>query len=93
MRPDPSGVHGRRAGTPRIRKALPNQPFDGIFIRSFNNCYIGDQPLHTTPQGAAVLVTKDELPKLRVNATHLVAVENARCVWELGTGSKILSAA
>lgn len=62
-------------------KALPNQPFDGIFIRSFNNCYLGDQPLHTTPQGAALLVTKDELPKLRVDATHLIAVENARCVW------------
>jgi hypothetical protein len=65
----------------RDSKALPNQPFDGIFIRSFNNCYLGGQPLDITPQGAALLVTKEELPKLRIEATHLIAVENARCVW------------
>src|SRR5262245_330958 len=38
-------------------KALPNRPFDGIFLRSFNNCFVGNDPMHKTPAGTAALVT------------------------------------
>lgn len=62
-------------------KALPNRPFDGIFIRSFQNCFVGNESLHKTPAGTAALVTLAELPNLRVEAPSLVAVENAECLW------------
>jgi len=62
-------------------KALPNQPFDGIFIRSFGNCFLADDPLNFSPPGTAVLVTLGELPHLRIQADHLIAVENTRCLW------------
>lgn len=62
-------------------KALPSRPFDGIFIRSFGNCFLSDKPLNFTPQGTAILVTLGELPNLRVAAPYLVAVENSECLW------------
>jgi len=61
-------------------KVLPNRPFDGIFIRSFDNCFLGEKPLHKTPAGTAALVTLPELPHLRIEAPCLVAVENAECL-------------
>jgi len=63
-------------------KALPNRPFDGIFLRSFDNCFLGNEPLHKTPAGTAVLVTLSELPNLRVESPYLIAVENAECLWQ-----------
>jgi hypothetical protein len=62
-------------------KALPSQPFDGVFIRSFGNCFVGDNPLHISSPGTAALITLGELPRLRIEAGHLIAVENARCLW------------
>jgi hypothetical protein len=62
-------------------KALPNQPFDGIFIRSFGNCYLGDDSLGQTPPGSAMLITVGELPRLSIKSEALVAVENARCLF------------
>lgn len=62
-------------------KALPNGPLDGLFFRSFNNCFLGDRPLGLTPQGSAVLVSLGNLPGLRVTAGTLVATENAECLW------------
>jgi hypothetical protein len=62
-------------------KALPNRPFDGIFIRSLDNCFLAEESLHATPPGTAVLVTLAELPRLRIEAPHLIAVENAECLW------------
>jgi len=62
-------------------KALPNRPFDGIFIRSFGNCYVAGKPLNSSPPGTSVLITLGELPNLRVESSHLVAVENAECLW------------
>ncbi len=62
-------------------KALPNRPFDGIFIRSFDNCFLADKPLNISPPGSAVLITLGNLPKLRVEASYLIAVENAECLW------------
>ena len=62
-------------------KALPNRPFDGIFIRSFNNCFLADKPLNFSPPGTAILVTLGDLPKLRIETTSIVAVENAECLW------------
>ena len=61
-------------------KALPNGPLDGIFLRSFNNCFL-DEPLGVSPHGSATLIALSKLPKLRVIATTLVAVENAECLW------------
>jgi len=62
-------------------KALPNGPFDGIFLRSFNNCFLDDQPLSLSPQGSAVLVSLTNLPRLRVTANTLIVTENAECLW------------
>lgn len=62
-------------------KALPNGPLDGIFLRSFNNCYLGDQSLGLNPQGSAVLVSLGNLPRMRVTAGTLIATENAECLW------------
>ncbi|HOC54734.1 MAG TPA: hypothetical protein PKI20_03835 [Verrucomicrobiota bacterium] len=62
-------------------KALPNGPLDGLFFRSFNNCFLGDRPLGLTPQGSAVLVSLGNLPGLRVTAGTLIATENAECLW------------
>lgn len=62
-------------------KTLPIRPFDGIFIRSFHNCFLGNELLHKTPAGTAALVTLSELPNLRVEAPYLIAVENAECLW------------
>lgn len=62
-------------------KALPSHPFDGIFIRSFGNCFIADKPLNSSPPGTSVLITLGELPNLRVESPNLVAVENAECLW------------
>lgn len=61
-------------------KALPNGPLDGIFLRSFNNCFL-DEPVGLSPHGSATLVALSKLPRLRVTATTLVAVENAECLW------------
>jgi hypothetical protein len=69
-------------------KALPNRPFDGIFIRSFENCFLGNEPLHKTPAGTAALVTVAELPRLRVEAQCLIAVENAECLWHFECTTK-----
>jgi hypothetical protein len=63
-------------------KALPSRPFDGIFIRSFGNCFLGDKPLNSSPPGTAVLIAVNNLPHLRVESEHLVAVENAECLWQ-----------
>jgi hypothetical protein len=63
-------------------KALPNHPLNGIFIRSFDNCFLGDKPLHNSPPGTAVLVTMGDLPNLRVAAPYLIALENAECLWK-----------
>lgn len=63
-------------------KALPNRPIDGVFIRSFGNCFIADKPLNSSPPGTAALITLREFPKLRVTAPYLVAVENAECLWQ-----------
>jgi hypothetical protein len=62
-------------------KALPSRPFDGIFLRSFDNCFLGKEPLHKTPAGTAALVTLSEISNLRVEAPYLIAVENAECLW------------
>ncbi len=62
-------------------KALPHQPLDGIFIRSFDNCFLADKPLGFNPPGTALLVTLRELAHLRIEAEHLIAVENAECFW------------
>jgi len=62
-------------------KALPNRPFDGIFVRSFDNCFLASKPLHSSPEGTAVLITLGDLPRLRVETSYLVAVENAECLW------------
>jgi len=62
-------------------KALPNRPFDGIFIRPFDNCFLGDQPLKSSPPGTAILVTKGELPRLRIDCACLIAIENSECLW------------
>jgi len=62
-------------------KALPNRPLGGVFIRSFDNCFLGDKPLGTSPEGSAVLVSLAELPKLRIEVPCLIAVENAECLW------------
>lgn len=62
-------------------KALPHQPLKGIFIRSFDNCFLGDTPLGSSPPGTAVLITLRELADLRIEADHLIAVENAECFW------------
>ncbi len=62
-------------------KALPNRPFDGIFIRSFDNCFLANKPLNSSPPGTAVLITVGNLPHLRVETPYLVAVENAECLW------------
>lgn len=63
-------------------KALPNRPIDGVFVRSFGNCFIADKPLNSSPPGTAVLITLSEFPKLRVAASCLVAVENVECLWQ-----------
>jgi len=63
-------------------KALPNRPFDGIFIRSFDNCFLGKERLNKTPAGTAALVTLSELPNLHIEAPNLIAVENAECLWQ-----------
>jgi len=63
-------------------KALPSRPFDGIFIRSFGNCFVGDKPLNSSPPGTAVLIALSNLPHLQVESEHLVAVENAECLWQ-----------
>jgi hypothetical protein len=62
-------------------KALPNRPFDGIFIRSFDNCFLANKPLNSSPPGTAVLITVGNLPHLRVETPYLIAVENAKCLW------------
>ena len=62
-------------------KALPSRPFDGIFIRSFDNCFLADKPLGSSPAGTAMLITLGDLLKLRVEASYLIAVENAECLW------------
>jgi hypothetical protein len=62
-------------------KALPNRPFGGIFIRSFDNCFLASKPLNSSPPGTAVLITLGDLPHLRVETPYLVAVENAECLW------------
>ena len=62
-------------------KALPNGPLDGIFLRSFGNCFLGDEPFNLTPQGSAVLVSLGNLSRLRVTTDTLIATENAECLW------------
>lgn len=62
-------------------KALPHQPLQGIFIRSFGNCFLADKPLGSSPPGTAVLITLEELAQLRVEAGYLIAVENVECLW------------
>lgn len=62
-------------------KALPIRPFDGIFIRSFGNCFLGEKPLGSSPPGTATLVSLGELERLRVPSEHLIAVENVECFW------------
>jgi hypothetical protein len=62
-------------------KALPNRPLNGIFVRSFHNCFLGNKPLSSSPPGTAVLITLVALAHLRVEAPYLVAVENAECLW------------
>jgi len=72
------GALARIAGN---TKALPSRPFDGIFIRSFNNCFLADQSLNTNPPGSATLITLGELPRLRIESPCLIAIENAECLW------------
>ena len=62
-------------------KALPNRPLGGIFLRSFNNCFLADEPLGVSPPGSAILISLVEVPKLRVEAPCLIAVENTDCLW------------
>lgn len=62
-------------------KALPSRPFDGIFIRSFGNCFLEEDPLGSSPPGTAILISLGELERLRVQCEHLIAVENVECFW------------
>jgi len=61
-------------------KALPTNPLAGIFIRSFGNCTLSDQPLMHTPPGSAILISPAKLPQLRVTASTLIAIENSECL-------------
>ncbi|MEO7932004.1 MAG: hypothetical protein ABIT76_02490 [Chthoniobacterales bacterium] len=61
-------------------KALPSNPLAGIFIRSFGNCTLGDQPLMHTPLGSAILISPAQLPYLRVTARTLIVIENSECL-------------
>ena len=63
-------------------KALPTSPFDGVFIRSFGECYLRNQPLGTTPAGTALFITLSELPHLRIETACLIGVENVECLWK-----------
>jgi hypothetical protein len=62
-------------------KVLSSRPFEGIFIRSFDNCLLGGESLQKTPAGTAVLVTLGEIRRLRVESPYLIAIENAECLW------------
>ncbi len=61
-------------------KALPNQPLTGLLIRSFGNCMLASQSLAHTPFGSAIFISLSELPRLRVVADTLIAVENSACL-------------
>lgn len=74
-------TRGTLANVAGDTKALPSRPFDGIFIRSFNNCFLANQPLNTNPPGSAVLITLGQLPRLRIESPCLIAIENAECLW------------
>lgn len=63
-------------------KALPTNPLDGIFIRSFGNCFLGDRSLGVTPQGSAVLISLSKLPLLRIQTKYLIGIENVECLWK-----------
>jgi len=69
-------------------KALPSRPFEGIFIRSFGSCFVGDEPLAMTPPGCATLISLNELPRLRVETQYLVGIENVRCLWNFERARK-----
>jgi hypothetical protein len=61
-------------------KALPNSPFDGIFLRSFGSCYIDDQPLGVCPQGTMRFIGIQQVPSLRIHSKALIGIENVRCL-------------
>jgi hypothetical protein len=61
-------------------KALPNHPLAGIFIRSFGNCALAQMPLAHTPRGSAIFISPAQLPKLKVAASTLIAIENPACL-------------
>ncbi len=69
-------------------KALPTNPFEGIFIRSFGSCYLRSQHLGTTPPGSALLITKSEIPELRVDSHYLIGIENVECFWKFENACK-----
>lgn len=69
-------------------KALPTNPFEGVFIRSFGSCYLRGQALGTTPPGSALLITKSELPELRVESPYLIGIENVECLWKFENARK-----
>lgn len=69
-------------------KALPTSPFEGIFIRSFGQCYLGDQPLGITPCGSALLITLKELPQLQIRSKCLIGIEGVEAFWKFEKAMK-----
>lgn len=69
-------------------KALPSRPLDGIFLRSFGGCLLGEQSLGITPQGSASLVSLEELPRLQIHTRYIVSMENVRCLWHFEKARK-----
>ncbi len=63
-------------------KALNTRPLDGIFIRSFGNCFFEEHPLSYTPPGTSLLIRTSELEHLRIQSECLIAVENVECLWQ-----------
>jgi hypothetical protein len=61
-------------------KALSSRPLNGLFIRSFGDCFLRGQALAVTTPGSAIFVSPRELPHLEVRATTLVGIENSACL-------------
>ena len=61
-------------------KALSSRPLEGLFIRSFGNCFLRGQALAATGPGSAMFISPSEFPHLEVRATTLVGIENSACL-------------
>lgn len=69
-------------------KVLPTSPMDGIFIRTFGGCFLGDQPLGSTPWGSTLLISLNRLPELRIETKCLIGIEGVECLWKFEDARK-----